>query len=575
MTTMENLMGTLFEGIDKIGLIDSNDAFDDMQFKINCYKTNNRLQDYINTDIPSIHDETRESKNVIITSPTQVGKTSYIIENCKKNKNQPYLFVLTCDNSKEQLKQLKTRLTDNGIVVYDLKTITKTKIENSLFLGKALFIVMLNNAVQITKLETLVNKLRVNCRPKQYVIFHDEADTINKADIGSEIDDNTIPMSHRKWHSFIGTIEKRNEVIKRFWVTATPENCSSLSKITGKDIVVLPVPDNYISVSEHNNWDGKSSVELGYEIERIRHLNNGEVILYCIDKKKTIQNDTAQDISSKFKCVSLCYNGDGTIVFRNGKVNGRSEFFKDDISNILDKLRDCGPIVVVGYNLMNRGISFVAAPNCKNDKEQLDQPPTATVMFYSGGTGSHLVGIAQRFGRICGTSRPDLFRRVVYCKNDVYDDYNAYLENQKSVFDRLEEGFGDMTMAEILSESGVAKSIRRTVDRPNLKSVNNEYSSSCKTSSSTNGPIEVYDENKMHRLVDSWKDAENDTAIARLFRRMLANGGRLESGVVREMVGDGPMSAMTLSHHAREYNLVFKKDGRYHYIRKEVMQYLQ
>lgn len=566
------LDNSLLELINGIGQDTSMDiltnSFNNLQFRINYNSINHRLQDYIDLDIPSVNGNIRQTKNVIITSPTQVGKTSYIIENCKKNKNRPYLVVLTCDNSMAQMNQLKTRLLDSGIVSYDLKKATKSKIKNALRDGNAFFITMLNNESQITKLEALVNSIRVKYRPEQYIVFHDEADTVNKADIGVDIDDPSVPISHRKWLSFFGTLNGRNEKVKRFWITATPENCSSLAKITGRDIVTLPVPSGYVSISGHKEWDGVSLEPMGAEIERIRRLDNGEVILYCVDKKKHGQDLIAREISSRFACVGLAYNGDGAKVYYRGVTFPGQDFSGDDISVILDKLREYGPIVVVGYSLMNRGISFVAGP-----MGSIDPPPTATVMFYASGSGSHVVGIAQRFGRICGTSRPDLLRRVVYCSSGVYDDYIGYLENQRTVFDRLSGGGLDMTMAEILGKSGAGVKVRRSLDRPALKNVNSEYSSSSDKDSGS-GSVGDYDINKMHRLVNSWKLDTNDTAIARLFRRILGCDGKLESVLVREYFTSlGAVDQLTTDR--RKHNLVFRKDGRFHYIRDEVISYLE
>jgi hypothetical protein len=297
-----------------------------MQFNLNRTDVNTKLQDYIEMEIESENGQIKKPKNIIITSPTQVGKTSYIIENCKKNKNQP------------------------------LKTATSSRIENTLSQQRAVFILMLNNEKQITKLEAVINRLQVNYKPKQYIIFHDEADTVNKADNGA-LD---APLSHKKWNSLFATISARNEIVKRFWVSATPENCSSIGNITGKDIVVLPVPEKYVNVSENISWDGCSDEKLGYEITRVKISRTREV--------------------------------------------------SSDISSIIDRFV---PNVVVGYILMNRGISFVAGPVGRT------LPPTATVMFYSGGSTTHIVGIAQKFGRICGTSRPDIQRRVVYCGDSV------------------------------------------------------------------------------------------------------------------------------------------------------------
>jgi hypothetical protein len=124
-------------------------------------------------------------------------------------------------------------------------------------------------------------------------------------------------------------------------------------------------------------------------------------------------------------------------------------------------------------------------------------------MFYSGGSTTHIVGIAQKFGRICGTSRPDIQRRVVYCADSVYEDYKSYLKNQEQIFKKLSGAGMEMTMAEILADSGQALPVRRSLDRPALKIVNKEYSSSSSSTGGSDSDTE-YDTSKMHRLIDKW-----------------------------------------------------------------------
>jgi hypothetical protein len=195
-------------------------------------------------------------------------------------------------------------------------------------------------------------------------------------------------------------------------------------------------------------------------------------------------------------------------------------------------------------------------------------------MFYSGGNATHIVGIAQKFGRICGTSRPDIQRRVVYCADSVYEDYKSYLKNQEQIFKKLSGAGMEMTMAEILAESGQALPVRRSLDRPALKIVNKEYSSSSSSTAGSDSDTE-YDTNKMHRLVDSWKSGSNNTAVARLFREMIASdGNKMESTLVREIVGANSYGAVAGRNTSLYWNLIFKKEGRHHYIRREVLSYL-
>ena len=80
---------------------------------------------------------------------------------------------------------------------------------------------------------------------------------------------------------------------------------------------------------------------------------------------------------------------------------------------------------------------------------------------------------------------------------------------------------------------------------------------------------------KMVRLVDSWTNINNSTNIAKLFKKMVENGGELERELVKEIVGDGPMSAMTSPNHPRNWSFVFiRKENGYH-LREEVMKYLE
>lgn len=571
---METLGEEILEMINGLGEERSIDllssGFRNIQFDINVTRVDMRLQDYINMHVSRVNGVGSLTKNVIITSPTQVGKTRYIIENCERNKNRPYMFILTCDNSKAQMAQLKVRLFDRGITCFDTTSATKTKIENILRDGKAVVILMLNNGAQIAKLEKIVNTVRVQYRPSQYLVYHDEADMINKADIGVEVDDNAVALAHRRWLSFFSTLEGRNEIVKRFWVTATPENCSSIAGISGRDIVVLPVPQNYVSISENIHWDGSFDA-LGYEIERIRGLGNGEVILYCVDKKKSEQSIIASEISVTKNCIALCYNSDGSIVYNNGSV---MVDVSGDISSILDKLRGLGPIVVVGYNLMNRGISFVAGPISSPEFALINPPPTATVMFYSGGSTSHIVGLAQRFGRICGTSRPDITRRVVYCDPLVYSDYMAYLANQQIVFDCLNDiENADKTMVQILNESGNGIAMKRPLDRPALKSVNDSYKLIGVEERAITGSLET-DEDKMKSLVRRWMEG-NGGNVGRLFRRMMnTEDKKMDSGMAREIVkSQAAVINLTNPGLQHGYHLIFGKCGRYNHIKQEAIDY--
>lgn len=533
---------------------------------------NARIAEYMKMTNPVVYSGKRPVKNVIITSPTQVGKTQYMIDGCKRNENEGELIVISCDNSLVQMGQLKNRLEEAGVCHYTLAKSSPSVVGGLLKVKKTVVIVMLNNATQISKLSKLINDVGFVCNPTRYIFFHDEADMLNKSDDISELTDSAIPISHRSWVSLMNLLENTKIPVNRFWISATPENCSLISRIFGADIFVLPDDENYCGVSDFTPWSCNDETPLEYEINRIRDIGvefSGEVILYCVDKKNIEQDKIARELSIKYKCVTCSYNMKGLVLYFDGRaVNGIIRK-NDSISVVLDKTRgicrdENAPMIVVGYNLMSRGVSFVA---------QGDNPPTATVMFYSGGVDSHIIGIAQRLGRITGTSRTDLTRRIVYCNSGVYEDYTNYLENQKLVWDSLScVENRSLDICKILIGCGGAR-LNRPIDRPGLVSVNSAFR---KVGENRGGRHldEEWDEDKMRRLVDSWKVESNNTAVATLFRRMIGNGGRMESRLVRESISRTNYDAMTNSNTSLKWSSVFRKDEMYHYVKDEALEYL-
>jgi hypothetical protein len=516
---------------------------------------------YINAEEETVNRTFMYVKNIIVTSPTQLGKTRYVIDACKRVQNDRNVIIISCDNSISQLAQLNERLGRENVEHLTLKSTKASEICSVISSGKSIVVTMINNSACIEKLQKLLLGVQVGCTVNKYLLFHDEADTLNKADSIEDIDDNKVAISHRKWMQTVRILENARIPVKRFWISATPENCSNISRITGKDILVLPANVNYRPVSNFVEWDGEDTSSLAQEIDRIKTRRSGEIILYCVEKTNMEQMQTALSISREFGCVTCCHNMSGSSIFRDGNfvetVNRQT--------SIADVIANHGDIsVIVGFNVMNRGISFVSSEIC-------EFPKSATVMFYSGGKGSHVVGIAQRFGRICGTSRPDISRRVIYCSSKVYEDYSGYIHNQSKVWESLSSG-GTSTMSEILSGCSGVTSLSRPLDRPALKKVNSDYTWSCSGSSSSSGSVDM-DLDKMRRLIKSWKVTTNNTAVAKLFREMVQNGAKLNNQRVLEIMGSGPMSSMTLENYTRKWILVFRKEGRYHHIRDEAIAY--
>jgi hypothetical protein len=111
------------------------------------------------------------------------------------------------------------------------------------------------------------------------------------------------------------------------------------------------------------------------------------------------------------------------------------------------------------------------------------------------------------------------------------------------------------------------------LDRPALKNVNSDYSDSCSSVSvGSRGSVDM-DLDVMKRHVRRWKNEVNETAVAKLFREMVANGGRLENDETSKYFeSPGAYNALT-SIHMSNHNSVFRKDNSHHYVRQEAIDY--
>jgi len=514
-----------------------------------------KIIDFASKSTDDLFQITKKVDNVVITGPTQTGKTRYILYTIKKLVQSSILNIIGCDNSKDQLIQLIERLNKSSMEFYIVANLDKKKIglvNKNLSSGKNVLFIMLNNGSQIQKLTNALSSIN---GIRKYNIFHDEGDNVNKNDglIGSKTAD-----SQKKWFNHFRSIKGAGLCgITRFWISATPDNNFFIQDIEVKDTIVLPTPVGYRPVNEHKTWD-ESFVDVRLELDRIRSVRNGEVILYCSDRFKINQVFTSIEISQNMECITMCYNGDGIVVFDCGKRLGVETVSIADCLFKIKKIALEKGLIIVGHRLMDRGISFVGLG---------ETPLTATVMFYKGSRTSHCVGIAQRFGRITGNSRPDLDRRVIYCTQGVFDDYSGYISNQKLMFSNLKK---DGKMKDLLKCDGI-KVIKRPLDRATLIETNKEYKDICKSSVSSDDGVWLPE--KMKRLVSSWKDDGNNTQVATLFRAMIACGGVMKSSEVRGYVSNPGAYHSLSGNHENSWNSVFKKDGDSHMIRNEAMEY--
>lgn len=328
----------------------------------------------------------------------------------------------------------------------------------------------------------------------------------------------------------------------------------------------MPTPDTYSYVNKHVEWNGKNDNMILEELNRMKQAKNKEFIIYCDESYNLNQKDKCVEFSKKFKCVAICFNGEGIQINICGKNASNFIEKKDSISVCLEKMSPYAEkygMIVIGNRLMDRGISFVAAG--KN-------PYTATSIFYSKGMKTNAVSIAQRFGRITGTSNTVATTRTVFCSKKVYDDYCSYLSNQDFIYACLIDNRKRLVKDVISTIKGIKK-LSRDVDRKELVKANKSYSDSCSEASSLsdkgNAKINL---GKMKRLVKSWKNPENTTAIARLFREMMLNVGKITENTAKKILGTS-FRALTNENHTNDWVYAFRKDNVYIYIKNEAMGY--
>jgi hypothetical protein len=501
-------------------------------------------------------------EDICITSKCQAGKTGAIIDVCKSITDG--IVMIFSDNKKDQMEQMKTRVERSDIKVIDLnKPLTKRFFNDAIesyAQNRKLVFMALNNGSKVKKWNGILFELTRTIKGAKYSVMWDEGDTANKTDSIKE-DLNQITKEYAVQREILEHMRMvvNNKFIAgvcRFWVTATPENCNILYNIKCKDTIVLEIPTDYTPVNKHVAIESLADFSSKIVEVLADHRRNprNEAILVCLDRKNDAQLSLAKAFARNQKCISVLYNGNGIKIFDETHEDSIHSF--ETISQALDhvtlmRLTDPKPVVIVGYILMNRGISFVGTDRVN--------PMAATTMFYIGGQKTNVVNIAQIFGRIAGNARPDCDTRTVYCQEAVYLDYQKYLENQDNVYTHIKLAENqNRTVADIMKQVGL-KPLTRPVDRSSLKSVIEFYSSCAQRAAVLTGT--EYDANTAARLIDLWRNPENNAAVAKVFQKILEDGYILYEDVFSMWGTDGPARALTQENHPSKWNLVFKKDA--------------
>lgn len=530
----------------------------------------------------------RNQTNYIMTGRPQMGKTG-MFNNVLLETGDRSISVVSCDNRDDQVLQLSKRMHLAGIENLKIKEVKVTKAGNikKEFLKKILHhydihkkltFVLLNNTIQVSKLSVIINQLLRILHVERYQVFHDEADLINKSDKVDSNGPENISKVHKDWIEHFNNIKVFHQLrfVKRMWVSATPENCSLIKDVKAKDVFVLPKHPDYRCQNIFEEWpkeNGDALEPLVKEAQRIKRNKSKEVILYCTERLNAAQETISVELCRKVNCPVVSYNGIGNTIFKPGQ-NPRLNNC-DTISDILAELEQdlyTGPVIVVGHALMSRGISFVSS-------KRGDKPLSATVMFYKGSTTTHAVNIAQRTGRIAGTSRDDVDDRKIYCSKSINECDTNYFANQTAIYRALKKPENkERFVADIMADDEIRglKKLGRKVDRNELGKANSIYASSCSRSESSSGTSEhtLTDEDWMKKLIIYWFRPNNNDRIKRVFMKMYSNEGykMLTSEIKTIITTSGPLRSMT-NRHISNWDKVFTKDELYHYIKPEAVAF--
>jgi len=533
-----------------------------------------------------------DTKSGLIFAPTQVGKTNAtkdFMEVCMAH-NIP--VVVSCDNKTDQLEQFYSRIqnefsnTDAVLLKAGDKNFKKD-LKDNLKITKKIIIFCLDNSAQIARIKEHLNTniTLENITFDKFCIIHDEGDVVTKDYDVEKINDDQSE-SHKEWLSFVSYFKKHLIDLKRVFVTATPENVVYKYKI--EHIFVLEVPKNYIGYDKINYCEieevNQIPVVLYEEIARRNRVREYGIILYCTDKKIANGQDPlflniCQSIDN---CVVSTYNGTG-ITVRVMKQRHFELCLKDFIQktnvNIKDKknkvtfkkhsnkvytiqnmaIRDfyqiCkdsnnGIIVTIGMDLMSRGISFVSS-------EKVPDALAATTLIYKPGMTMHAVGMCQTIGRITGTARPDLQRRL-YASQDVIENYKNYNINQQQYLEEILKNNGRPTN-QVMELIELNKKLSRPLDRPKLK-LNPKYKSDSSDSESDNESNSI---NRMKELIDMWWNA--NSIIGKILKFVYDSQVGVSETELKEFIENaGSKNVNELYRHLvrndkKEYSLIFER----------------
>ena len=537
--------------------------------------------------------------NAIITAAVQSGKTKAMFYSISFLLFAGSNVVLSLDNKTGQMVQTLNRLTKylasvniggvrpkvfivQGARAVDLKRkIQRCHEENEKFI-----LVSMDNVTQINKLYQVFEGFQGNLS-----ILKDEADSSIKHYNMNE----AVPgqaKSHKSWVALQNYFRDEGKNVPTFYVTATPDAVYKAVDVLARNVIeLLPFVDyvGYDDIEYIEIIDGGNE-QFQEVIAEKKAAGNNEVLLVAHDVKKIDQAESIERISRENGCTVASYNGDGfTTIFESQQqvdayllqiagtkytATGLKVIAKISVCKYLTHILDIGIkfTVIVGKNLLNRGISFAS--------EHQENPLTATTLFIKG-TGT-VVELRQAGGRVTGNASPNLARKI-YTDKDTIDRFRGANENNKrymAAFKRPENF--DRLCKDIVDETPVLKTPK--VERPALKITQRRID---RRSPPVYTPSDLIEEdlsyngdnggNRMRELVNKWRADGDGTIIGGIFGFVLESDRgeqELRDFIARRSANVDYMS-LNLIRRDNEYDLVFSRVNGITRIREEVLEYLR
>ncbi len=522
-------------------------------------------------------------KDMIVYAPTQVGKTSYIFRKIEESLETGTTLVImsSCNQTSLQLqtinrfeKYIKTRdmeVNINQTIQSSIKIIMNGLKNNNLVLFT------LDNVNQINKmskqLEAILQKLKRENQTniENLVIFYDEGDLSLKNDPA-----NIIAQSQKEWKSFIDRMEnfKYQINVRRVFVTATPMLLQAYYQIQASNVYTLPIPENYIGYNSLKHIEFNNLKHLYKIIENERKIIDeknikNSMIIYSCEREINNHEKALNQYSNEYPdfCITtLNSNGikfvlprtktkqDWDIAYQKARqhkefkpinirwrgVIGHTSSQEIDNFYLILAYLNSDYNITIGKNMVNRGISFISR---KVNNGPI--PIVASTIITLPSKTSHLTNNVQSFGRITGTARHELERRI-YCPQKHYETYLQFHEQQNEFIRNCENNPEKDTMY-ILKEFGLMK-IKAKHDRLPVNDKIHYHNKSINSN--------------VKEFIDKWNNEDNDNINAKVFRFIRDNPDGVSQSELEDFIQTtGSINVESQYKEPNKYPYIYYRDS--------------